>query len=350
MENLGDSPQDHNDQEEISNSDQKRKKNVNKALSFDRTVLCMDALVWLDSLSEGFGEHTSVFTSLPDISEMPEIFHSYMVKEYKEWFVSTLCKIMSKLAVGSYLILLQSDVRLTNLDGDLFEWMDKSYLASQAAQQCGLTMVWHKLVLCNKTMEKRSAGRPSYSHLLCYVKNGCTGLCRPENALLRNISNTTWILPCGCPPFSHRSSHFAVPDIFHRGEMLWVRGIGLDCCYAGIAFLRDIAHAKRVIDPFTGVGTVLAMANALGMTALGVEISPKRCRKARQLEITEEHLNMVSHLVRRITLNEVEERKKKRETAESAAVASKQATRDDSLSSNNNSNNSSNDDASSGTV
>eukprot|EP01031_Cornospumella_fuschlensis_P029516 gene29516-35624_t len=207
---------------------------------------------------------------------------------------------------------MQSDVRMMNNDRDLFEWIDKGHLASTAADKNNMTLVWHKLVLCNKTTEKRSTGRPGYSHMLCYVKNGCTGICKD-----RKSANPLGSLPCGCPMISHRTSRFAVPDIFHRGEMLWIRGIGLDCCYAGVAFLRDIGRAKRIIDPFVGVGTVLAMANALGLSALGVELSAKRCRKARLVEITEEHLNGISPLVKRLTLNEVEEREGKKATGQS---------------------------------
>ena len=47
-------------------------------------------------------------------------------------------------------------------------------------------------------------------------------------------------------------------------EMLWSKGIGIDSCFMGAAFLRHVAHATVVVDPFCGIGTVLAMANALG--------------------------------------------------------------------------------------
>ena len=46
--------------------------------------------------------------------------------------------------------------------------------------------------------------------------------------------------------------------------MLWAKGIGLDSCFMGVAFLQQVAKSKLIIDPFCGIGTVLAMANALG--------------------------------------------------------------------------------------
>ncbi len=51
--------------------------------------------------------------------------------------------------------------------------------------------------------------------------------------------------------------------------------------------LRPRAHVRRrtVVDPFCGHGTVLAVANALGLDAVGVELSRKRAQKARSLRV-----------------------------------------------------------------
>ena len=46
--------------------------------------------------------------------------------------------------------------------------------------------------------------------------------------------------------------------------MLWPKGIGLDCCFTAVVFLKRIAKTSVIIDPFCGYGTVLAMSNALG--------------------------------------------------------------------------------------
>jgi tRNA G10 N-methylase Trm11 len=40
-----------------------------------------------------------------------------------------------------------------------------------------------------------------------------------------------------------------------------------------------------VVDPFCGVGTVLAVANETGLDAIGVELNRKRARKARTLTV-----------------------------------------------------------------
>jgi tRNA G10 N-methylase Trm11 len=43
-----------------------------------------------------------------------------------------------------------------------------------------------------------------------------------------------------------------------------------------------------VVDPFCGWGTALAVANALGMPAIGVDLSARMSRRARALRATVE--------------------------------------------------------------
>ena len=45
------------------------------------------------------------------------------------------------------------------------------------------------------------------------------------------------------------------------------------------------APARTVVDPFCGEGMVLAVANAMGCDAIGVELNGKRADKARALQI-----------------------------------------------------------------
>jgi tRNA G10 N-methylase Trm11 len=48
-------------------------------------------------------------------------------------------------------------------------------------------------------------------------------------------------------------------------------------------FLLSDTGCRTVVDPFCGVGTMLAVANAHGLGAVGVELSPKRAERARRL-------------------------------------------------------------------
>jgi hypothetical protein len=71
-----------------------------------------------------------------------------------------------------------------------------------------------------------------------------------------------------------------LPD---AGAMTWVRGIGLEACRVACRWVLAETQARTIVDPFCGVGTVLAVANELGMDAVGVELNRKRAAKARTL-------------------------------------------------------------------
>ena len=232
-------------------------------IAMQREVICADACEWLqDKFTRNELFCGSVFTSLPDISEISHLFAgsadtAERVQRYEEWFTHQAFVIMSLLAPDEYVIFLQSDARIQNpSDGRILKWLDKSFLCSKAAEQSNCRMMWHKLVHYGD-INSRSAGRPAYSHLLCYSKVA-----------------------------SYDSGQFFIPDIFHRGDMIWTKGIGLQSAFAGVAFLKFVAKTTKIIDPFCGYGTVLAMSNCFQVDSLGVEISAKRCRKARSLDLS----------------------------------------------------------------
>ena len=227
--------------------------------STNREIICDDAIMWLEDLDDD-SIASSVFTSLPDISEVPEVTTGYKDLDryavYKDWFTDVAALVFRKMAMGSYAIFLQSDVRvIVGNQSELDHWMDKGSLLSRAADREGCKLMWHKICLPwdKITRESQSTGRPQYSHLLCFAKG---------------------------QHVSFRSGAFCAPDVFDRGEMLWQRGIGVDAAFMGLTFLQEIVQADRVLDPFCGVGTICALANAMGMDSTGVELSHKRCRKA----------------------------------------------------------------------
>ena len=77
-----------------------------------------------------------------------------------------------------------------------------------------------------------------------------------------------------------------IPDVIaDAGRQPWVRAMGVRAAAHAVRFARDHVRAKVVFDPFCGVGTVLAVANALGLDALGVEKAKKRCEQSRALSI-----------------------------------------------------------------
>ncbi len=120
----------------------------------------------------------------------------------------------------------------------------------------GCEALWHKVV-CRRAPGTVTFGRPAYSHMLCFSRGVRVDLGRA----------TADVLP-------------------EAGEVTWTRGMGVQACLAACRFILEHTATRTVVDPFCGHGTVLAVANALGLDAVGVELSRKRAKKARALRVT----------------------------------------------------------------
>jgi hypothetical protein len=208
-----------------------------------RTVIQGDSRIWLAENQAAPGD--SVITSLPDVSELAGL----SLEQWQSWFISTARSIIRWLPDDCVAIFFQSDVRYN------LRWVDKGYLIAVAAEEEGAFLVWHKIV-CRRPAGTVSVGRPSYSHMLC-------------------VSRSQRGLPI-------RPGPDVLPD---AGYMPWSRAMGVEACRVACQFLRDETPTKRVVDPFCGHGTALAVANALGLDALGIELGGKRCRIARNLSL-----------------------------------------------------------------
>jgi len=207
-----------------------------------RIVHCEDALKWLGSRGPQTG--ASFITSMPDYSEFP----SFTLEQWKLWFMNAAALVLSGCPDDGVAIFFQTDIKVEGT------WVDKAYLCQKAAEQTGHALLWHKLT-CRAAPGRVTFGRPSYSHLLCFSKNIRADLER----------STTDILP-------------------EAGEVTWTRGMGVQACITACRFVLSHTETRTVIDPFCGHGTVLAVANELGLDAIGVELSPKRAKKAQALQ------------------------------------------------------------------
>jgi tRNA G10 N-methylase Trm11 len=75
----------------------------------------------------------------------------------------------------------------------------------------------------------------------------------------------------------------STPDVLPSlGAMSWSRAMGTAACEAAVKFAASVG-ARTIVDPFCGYGSVLAVANAHGLDAIGVELSKRRASRARQL-------------------------------------------------------------------
>lgn len=182
-------------------------------------------------------------TSLPDHSELPDLGF----ERWRAWFVDTIELACRAVADDAVAIFYQTDVKR---DGT---WVDKGFLVQLGAERAGSALLWHKIV-CRVTPGTTTFGRPAYAHLLC-------------------VSRALRLAP-GC------SSADVLPRL---GTMPWPRAMGTEACDAVASFLVEHTRCHTVVDPFCGAGTMLAVANARGLDAIGVERSRKRVERARTL-------------------------------------------------------------------
>jgi len=208
-----------------------------------RTVHCADAIPWMQARGRITG--ACAVTSLPDVSEV-----GLTLPVWREWFLAAVQLVVAAVPDDSAAIFFQSDIKR---DGC---WIDKGALVMSAAEAAGARVLFHKLI-CRRPPGTLTLGRPGYTHLIAVSR------------MLR------------CPDV------LPIPDIItDAGRQPWVRAMGVRAAAHAVRFARDQAGAKVIFDPFCGVGTVLAVANRLGLDALGVEKAKKRCEQSRQLIVT----------------------------------------------------------------
>ena len=210
-----------------------------------RLVVQAEALAWLREHAAEPGD--AVVTSLPDLSELPALGPGS--EGWERWFVAAAADVLRWPGPGSVSLFFQSDIRHQG------RWLDKAYLVQKAAESVGASLIFHRIV-CRSAPGTLTQGRASYSHLLAFTTGAAVAPKRPAADVL--------------------------PE---AGDAPWSRGMGSKACVAACQFLLRETPARRVVDPFCGRGTVLAVANALGLDALGIEISAKRCRAARKLSV-----------------------------------------------------------------
>ncbi|KAF6259801.1 hypothetical protein COO60DRAFT_1687420 [Scenedesmus sp. NREL 46B-D3] len=207
-----------------------------------RTVHACDAIAWLEQQQVLGG--CSFVTSLPDVSEM----FPMSLAEWSGWFTRAAALVLSRCPDEGVAIFFQTDIKVDGV------WVDKAYLVQKAAEASGHGLLWHKLV-CRVPPGVTTFGKPSYHHMLCFSK-----------ALRPHPSQST-------------------PDVLPSpGDKTWTRGMGTAACAAACRFILTHTASRTIVDPFCGHGTVLAVANALGLDAVGVELSAKRARAARRLQ------------------------------------------------------------------
>ncbi|MBA3502021.1 MAG: SAM-dependent methyltransferase [Deltaproteobacteria bacterium] len=180
----------------------------------------------------------AIITSLPDHSELPKLG----VDGWRRWFVETVALVCKTVDVA---VFYQTDVKH---DG---RWIDKGHLVMCGADAAGSHVLVHKIV-CRVPPGTTTFGRPAYAHLIA-------------------LSRTQRLSPGA-----------STPDVLPSlGTMTWSRAMGAAACEVAVKLVASLG-AKVVVDPFCGLGSALAAANAHGLEAIGVELSRRRAAGARK--------------------------------------------------------------------
>lgn len=212
-----------------------------------RDVVCADSLPWM--AARGVIADACAITSLPDVSET-----GISLPAWRDWFVGAVKQVVDSVAADRTAIFFQSDIKH---DG---RWIDKGAMVIRAAEDAGASVLFHKIV-CRRPPGMLTQGRPGFTHLI---------------AVSREMR---------CPDVLN------IPDVIvDAGRQPWIRAMGIRAAAHAVRFARDHGRAFTIFDPFCGVGTVLAVANELGLHAIGIEKAKKRCALAEQLVVSRDEL------------------------------------------------------------
>lgn len=201
-----------------------------------RQVFCQDSLTWLPKN----GGNSCIITSMPEMEEV-----DMNIKEYEVFFRAAAQACFEAVKDDGYCIFLQTDRKYHG-------WVDKGYWITDVSRELGFHTVWKKIAI-TKEVGKADLFRPTYSTMLCFTKKGKVGK--------------------------------LFPDVIDSGEKTYTHAFGLNAVALCVAYVKD-QGIKKVVDPFCGSGTTLAVANEMGLDAIGVDIAKKYCEMARKLKIT----------------------------------------------------------------
>jgi hypothetical protein len=208
-----------------------------------RVVHHAEAIAWLRA--RGRLDGCSVVTSLPDVSEIPALD----LAAWTRWFEDAAALVVGAVPDEGVAIFFQSDIKRAGA------WIDKGALVQRAADAAGTRLLFHKIV-CRKPPGAVTFGRASYSHLLGYSR--------------------------GARPRPERATADVLPD---AGFQPGTKSMGAKACLDACRFVLRETPTRTIVDPFCGYGTALAVANALGLNAIGVDLSARMCKKARGLAL-----------------------------------------------------------------
>lgn len=199
-----------------------------------REIICGDGLEWLEST----GQACSFVTSPPLAHEM-----GWELDDWVDFYVRAITAIFQRLQGNAPAVIYSTDQKHGG------RWISSFELMMRAQERTGVRLLWHKIVL-RREPGRIDIHRPGFSHMAAFGREGC----RPGKA---------------------------TADCLRRGASAYPNGMGL--IPARLACEFAARPGLPLVDPFCGMGTVPAVAEALGFDAIGIDIDPEQCERARKL-------------------------------------------------------------------
>lgn len=194
-----------------------------------------DALEWLR-------KHKDVGSVVTGIADSNEI--GWSVERWEPWFVEIARLSMEAASEDCVAIFCQTDRKANG------GWVSKVSLMMQAAEQAKSRLLWHKITL-RKTPGTIDLYRPGYTNMLAFSKKARVGK--------------------------------ATPDVLMPSTVLWPNATSTGAAMVSLQYAKKFSN--KVVDPFCGWGTIPAIAAAMDMEAVGVDIDPKQIEKAKKLKV-----------------------------------------------------------------
>jgi hypothetical protein len=197
-------------------------------------IICADSLDWLPA----HPDCGAIITSLPDANEL-----GVEMVEWRRWFIEAARLCMMAAPKNAPVIFYQTDRKHR---GRLNSKVELLFAAGLAA---GAYCLWHKIVMRRRPGQV-DIHRPGFSHLIAFS--------------------------CGARPGK------ASADLMLRGRVIYPNGFGMIPASFAVGFC-DVD--LPIVDPFCGRGTIPALAASVGRKAIGVDIDPLACARARRLSL-----------------------------------------------------------------
>lgn len=210
-------------------------------------IQCQDAVQWLKSRDDRSIDH--VVTGLPDVHEIDST-ESMTFADYHAWFTQVARDIFRTVKPKGYAIFIQTDRKR---DRQVYS---KSTWLTSTAMESGMKLIWHKIVL-QRDVGKIDLYRPTYSHMLCYSREGSTGV--------------------------------AFEDVIPPSKKYYANATPIEAVERAIRFISTMVPktARKadvsIVDPFVGRGTVGQIAYKYGFNFLGIDIDMEQCQASVKL-------------------------------------------------------------------